>query len=75
MEYEWPVRRLVRPFLDGVSVEAAGWTIVARLQGEVCGVRRQIGLGGMIFLGAMIGPGLLGEEPEAHQVAAGLLKL
>jgi hypothetical protein len=74
VEYQAPVRKLVRPFLDTVMVEANQWTMLARLQCNICALERRLGCGKIIFLGSMIGPSLLADEREAHEVTAALLK-
>jgi hypothetical protein len=75
VEYEWPVEKLVRPFLGVVMVETRLWTPLARLRGSVCAAQKGFGRGQMIFLGSMIGPGLLAEERDAHEVMRAMLKL
>ncbi len=75
VEYEWPVRTLIRPFLGAVKVEARLWAPLARLRGSVCAARTEFGRGGIVFFGSMIGPGLLSEEREACEVVATLLRL
>lgn len=72
VEYQWPVRKLVRPFLAAVTVQGREWTPLATMRGGVCAAQKRFGLGKMIFLGSMIGPGLLADEREAHEVMAAL---
>jgi hypothetical protein len=73
VEYSWPLRRLVRHF----SMIAPVACSPSERMAECCGIpvcaKRSYGRGAIIFLGSMLGPGLLAEETEAHEVGNALL--
>lgn len=74
IEYTWPLRRLVRHFSMIAPIECSRSESIAERWGVPVCEKRFIGSGGVIFLGSMLGPGLLAEEREAHEVGAGLLR-
>ncbi len=74
IEYTWPLQRLVRHFSMITPMECQRSESIAERRGVPVCARRSIGSGGIIFLGSMLGPGLLAEEREAHDVGTGLLR-
>ncbi|MFL6351603.1 MAG: hypothetical protein ACJ74Z_07110 [Bryobacteraceae bacterium] len=73
VEYKWPLRRLVRDFGMITPVRCSPAEKIAEFGGAAVCAKRAIGNGGIIFLGSMLGPGLLAEEREAHQVGSAML--
>jgi hypothetical protein len=72
--YTWPLRRLVRDFSMFTPVECSANEKIAGFGGVAACMKRRVGGGGLIFLGSMLGPGLLAEEREAQEVGSALLK-
>ncbi|MGI8958280.1 MAG: hypothetical protein ACR2IV_00660 [Bryobacteraceae bacterium] len=73
IEYTWPLRRFVRDFSMFTPVECSRTERIAELGGVTVCARRPVGKGGIIFLGSMLGPGLLAEEREAHELGSAML--
>jgi hypothetical protein len=74
IEYTWPLGRMVRDFSMVTPVTCPRAERIAESGGvTVCG-KRLVGNGGVIFLGSMLGPGLLAEEREAHELGSAMLK-
>jgi hypothetical protein len=74
VEYAWPVHRLVRDFSMFTRVKCLQAERIAELGGVTVCTKRRIGRGGIVFLGSMLGPGLLAEEREAHEVGSAMLE-
>lgn len=74
IEYTWPLRRLVRDFSMFTTIECSRAERIAEFGGAAVCAKRRIGRGGIIFLGSMLGPGLLAEEREAHEVGIAMLE-
>jgi hypothetical protein len=74
IEYAWPLHRLVRDFSMFTPVKCLRTERIAEFGGVTACTKRRIGRGGIIFLGSMLGPGLLAEEREAHQVGSAMLE-
>lgn len=74
IEYVWPLRQLVRNFTMFTPVNCLRTERVAELAGVAVCAKRSFGKGGIIFLGSMLGPGLLAEEREAHEVGSAMLR-
>jgi hypothetical protein len=74
VEYAWPLHRLVRDFSMFTPVMCSPEERIAELGGAAVCVKRRVGNGGIIFLGSMLGPGLLAEDREAHQVGSAMLE-
>jgi hypothetical protein len=74
IEYAWPLHRLVRDFSMFTPVKCLRTERIAEFGGVTVCTKRRIGRGGIIFLGSMLGPGLLAEEREAHQVGSAMLE-
>jgi hypothetical protein len=74
VEYAWPVRRLVRDFSMFTPVKCSRAETIAEFRGASVCAKRRVGRGGIVFLGSMLGPGLLAEEREAHQVGSAMLE-
>jgi hypothetical protein len=74
IEYAWPVVRLVRDFSVSTSVKCSQSEKIAEFAGATVCMRRRVAKGGIIFLGSMLGPGLLAQEREAYQVGSAMLE-
>jgi hypothetical protein len=74
IEYAWPLPRLVRDFSMFTPVECSADEKIAEFSGMAACAKRRIGNGGVIFLGSMLGPGLLAEEREAHELGSAMLQ-
>ena len=72
IEYTWPLRRLVRDFSVATPVKCSPAEAIAEFGGVNVCAKRLIGKGGIIFLGSMLGPGLLSEEREAHELGSAI---
>ena len=68
MQYRWPAVKSVRIFQDVARVCCLPHEIVAEYDGQPVALRRSLGKGGIIFLGAMLGPGIRAEEREAIDI-------
>ncbi len=73
IEYTWPVPRLVRDFSMITPIECGRNEEIAYSRGLAVGAKRSVGKGGIIFLGSMLGPALLVEEREAHELGRAML--
>ena len=73
IRYEWPQTVLTRSFLQVAPVISRSGQIIARDGETPVAVRKQIGSGGILFLGAMLGPNLYAEEAQAHAIARRLI--
>jgi hypothetical protein len=71
--YQWPRPALVRTFETITPVDCSSRNIIAEFRGIPVCSKHAMGKGGLIFLGSLLGPGLLAEEPEAHTVLQALL--
>jgi hypothetical protein len=74
IEYVWPLRRLVRNFTTFTPINCLRTERVAELGGVAVCAKRLVGKGGIIFLGSILGPGLLAEEREAHELGSAMLR-
>lgn len=74
IEYTWPLRRLVRDFSMFTPLDCPQTEAIAKFKGATVCAARAVGQGGVIFLGSMLGPGLLAEEREAHELGNAMLK-
>ncbi|MGI9073966.1 MAG: hypothetical protein ACR2JB_22215 [Bryobacteraceae bacterium] len=75
IEYTWPLRRLVRDFSMVTPLKCSRAETIAEIQGVAVCAKRPVGKGsGIIFLGSMLGPGLLAEEREAHEIGSAMLR-
>jgi hypothetical protein len=73
IEYDQPARWLVRTFESVLPVCCPSADELARFGEEVVCARKKIGSGTLIYLGSMLGPGLLAQEREAREVAFALV--
>jgi hypothetical protein len=74
VEYVWPVRQMIRGFEGCTPLGSPVGKIVAQSAGKsVCCLQR-IGQGGIVFLGAMLGPGLAAGELEAWQIGLSMVE-
>ncbi len=70
--YRWPTETMVRSFHSVTPVICDQYEVMATFQGfPVCAVK-QLGRGKIIYLGSMLGPGLMADEREAHDLVAAL---
>jgi hypothetical protein len=70
--YEWPVCCMVRHFGGATPIEADGNDVIARAGGMPIAVRKEIGKGGIIYIGTPLGPLLPSGDREAIQLARAL---
>lgn len=63
---------LVRPFGLVFSIRSTQSEYIAHWHGIPVAMRKQIGKGNLVYLGAMLGPSLLASDREAHQAATRL---
>ena len=73
IQYTWPVPRLLRDFNAITPVDCDPTERIARSQDVTAGAKRFLGHGCIIFLGSMLGPALLAEEREAHELGSSML--
>ena len=74
IQYTWPVPRLVRHFSSIMPVCCLPSEKIAEFAGITVCAKRRVGRGAIIFLGSMLGPVLLAEEKEAHDVTRAILR-
>jgi hypothetical protein len=74
VRYVLPCQKLVRTFEAVNPVASDDVEVLARFQQHVVCVRKKLGSGSIIYLGSMIGSGLLADEREAHSVVRELLR-
>jgi hypothetical protein len=74
IEYTWPLRRLVRDFSMVTRLKCSRAETIAESGGVAVCAKRPVRKGGIIFLGSMLGPGLLAEEREAHELGSAMLR-
>ncbi|MBV8550906.1 MAG: hypothetical protein JOY54_06370 [Acidobacteriaceae bacterium] len=75
VRYCWPRDILIRSFLTVTPIECPPAEVIATCCGKTVGARWQLGRGGIVFLGAMLGPQIQAEDPHAREVGLGLLRL
>ncbi len=73
VEYALPERVLTRSFLEIFPVSGNAEGTIARVDGIPVAVRHRIGRGGIVFLGAMLGPNLYADEMQAWRIAQKLV--
>jgi hypothetical protein len=73
-EYAWPIERLVRTFDVCTPLRPSSGEIIGQCGSVPAACVRRIGLGGIIFLGSMLGPGLAAGEPEAREVGLAIIE-
>lgn len=74
IRYRWPITRTVRGFHDSVRVKCLPGERIAECAGEPVCIKRRVGKGGIVFLGAMLGPNIRAEEREARALGQTLLQ-
>jgi hypothetical protein len=76
VRYEQPTIAWVRNF-ESVTTAASTHrlTTIATVNQEPVVVAQRFGSGRILFLGSMLGPHLVAEDPDAHAVAAALFAL
>lgn len=74
ISYVKPLANLVRSFYAVTPVRCFESEILARFHGHTVCATKRIGKGRLIYLGSMLGTGLLAEEREAWEVAEGLTR-
>jgi hypothetical protein len=74
VQFCWPVPRLVRTFQAVIPIAVGHHQVIATFQGNAVGIKTSIGKGGIIYLGTMLGPGLLAQEREARDVTRTLIQ-
>ena len=70
--YQWPAKKMLRSFHSVTPVICDEREVIATCQGSpVCAIKH-FGRGRIIYLGSMLGPGLMADEREAHDLVAAL---
>ena len=72
--YSWPLQKMVRTFEAATPLLCQPHESIASFDGQTVCAWKTIGAGGIVYLGSMLGPGLLAREREAHEVGASLLR-
>ena len=72
--YSWPLQQMVRTFEAATPLLCQPHESIAAFDGQTVCARKTIGTGGVVYLGSMLGAGLLAREREAHAVGASLLR-
>jgi hypothetical protein len=72
--YKCPQRILVRTFGAMTPVRCAPEERIAEFAGTAVAMRRSVGKGTIVYLGSILGVGLLAQEREARQVGHALLR-
>jgi hypothetical protein len=71
--YAWPLQKLVRSFHAVIPVVCAERDVIARFQGLPVCAKIHMGRGCLVYLGSLLGAGLLAEEREARAVGNALV--
>ncbi len=72
VSYDWPICGMVRVFGGAAPIEADGNDVIARAGGMPIAVRKEIGKGGIIYIGTPLGPLLPSGDREAIELARAL---
>lgn len=75
VNYVKPLAKLVRGFHAVTPVRCLENEILARFHGHAVCATRTIDKGRLIYLGSMLGPGLMAEEREAWELAECLMRM
>jgi hypothetical protein len=73
LTYDCPGRTMVRTFGAITPIDCSPAERMAEYGGVSVAARRRIGRGGVVYLGSILGSGVLAQEREAHFVATALL--
>jgi hypothetical protein len=73
VNYAKPLATSVRSFHAVTPIQCPPSNAIAYFHEHIVGATRAIGKGRLVYLGSMLGPGLLAEEYEAQQVGEGLI--
>jgi hypothetical protein len=73
IEYEWPMRAMIREFHAAPLQPAAGDQVIATLGQQPVALRRRVGPGTLITLSSPLGPVLLAGDPDADRWLGALL--
>jgi hypothetical protein len=73
IRYNCPKATWTRSFLECTPVEYRDSAVLAYHGATPICLKRNIGCGGIVFLGSMLGPNLWAEEPQAHVIANRIL--
>jgi hypothetical protein len=74
LTYNCPERTVVRTFGAVTPIDCSPAEKLAEYAGVPVAARRWVGRGGVVYLGSMLGVGLLAQEREALAVGAALLR-
>jgi hypothetical protein len=66
ISYNWPVHMKVRDFSRLIPVHCTHGEPIARFEGLPVAVKRNLGIGMLVFLGSPLGPHLLAGDREAQ---------
>lgn len=73
VRYSWPRPALTRTFSAVIPVACSDQDAIGRYGGVPVAMKRQIGRGGIVFLGSMLGPNLHAEERQANELVGVIL--
>ena len=73
VEYEWPVRQMVRPFGTPTLLDSSPGPVLGRWNGRPVSKLFHTGLGGLVFLGSALGVGLNSGEAQASTIVKAVL--
>jgi hypothetical protein len=72
ISYRWPAQKMLRNFHFLTPVICDEREVMATFQGSPVCAMKQLGRGKIIYLGSMLGPGLMADEREAHDLVGAL---
>ena len=74
IQFHWPVMAMIRTFGPITPVDCGCEESIAEYEGRPIGARKCIGCGGVLFLGGLLGPHLLAQDPQAHELANRIMR-
>ncbi|MDQ2776577.1 MAG: hypothetical protein M3Y57_16915 [Acidobacteriota bacterium] len=74
VSYTWPVRQLLRTFEAITPLCCEPGETIAFFEDQPVCAKKQVGEGGVVYLGTMLGPGLFAEEREAHALGSAMVR-
>ncbi len=75
LRYSWPIPALVRTFGRPTPLKCEPHEAIAHFEGKPIALKKNVGVGVVVFLGSMLGPHLRAEDREATELASLLLRL
>ncbi len=74
IHYRWPAPAMVRTFMGITPVQSTPTEAIAHYEEQTIATKKQMGRGGIIFLGSLLGPHLRAEDREASRLALALVE-